>query len=65
MSSAEFAKYIHSSEFKHLLLQYENALETGGLVFFDSDDLIDIAEYYHISGELDKAEAAADYCLVL
>lgn len=35
------------------------------MVFFDSDDLIDIAEYYHISGELDKAEAAADYCLEL
>lgn len=65
MSSTEFNKYINSSEFKSLLQQYENAQKAGEMMFFDSDDIVDIAEYYHIIGDLDSAEAAADYCLRL
>lgn len=65
MSSAEFNKYISSSEFKALLNRYESALDSGELVYFDADDIVDIAEYYHIDGDLASAEAAADYCLTL
>lgn len=65
MTSSDFNKYIKSSEFRALLAQYENALKTGEMVFLDSDDIVDIAEYYHIAGEIEKAEEAADYCLSL
>ena len=56
MSSTEFNKYTNSSEFKSLLQQYENAQKAGEMMFFDSDDIVDIAEYYHIIGDLDSAE---------
>lgn len=65
MSSTEFNKYINSSEFKALLSKYENTLESEELVYFDSDDLVDIAEYYHMIDDIENAEAAADYCLKL
>lgn len=40
-------------------------METGELVYFDLDDLIDIAEYYHINGDFELSNAVADYCLQL
>lgn len=65
MSQSEFYKYIETPEFKELLTKYEGALSSGESVYMDADDVIDIAEYYHIQGRLDKAEGAADYCLEL
>lgn len=40
-------------------------MESGELVYFDLDDLIDIAEYYHIKGDYELANAVADYSLQL
>ncbi len=62
MSSNDFNKYTNSPEFKELLENYESSANSGGLAYFDCDDLIDIAEYYHKNGELEKAENAALYC---
>lgn len=62
MSNAHFDKYTNSPEFKAILKKYENAMAMGELVYFDSDDIIDIAEHYHVSGDLENAEAAATYC---
>lgn len=65
MASTEFNKYTNSPDFKALLRKYENAMESGELVYFDFDDIIDIAEYYHMQGDMEQAEAVADYCLRL
>ncbi len=65
MSHSGFLKYTNSPEFRDMLQRYEAALNAGEFVFFDSDDLIDIADYYHSNNELDKAEGAVDYCLHL
>ena len=60
-----FNQYIRTSEFKDLLKRYEQALKDNDSAFFDADDLLDIAEYYNIKNEYDKANAAACYCLEL
>ncbi len=62
MSTIEFNKYINSSEFKELLDRYETVLNSGELVYFDCDDLVDIAEAYHVWGEWDKSDEAIKYC---
>lgn len=63
MIPAEFQKYIRSKEFKDLLAKYQQASLNGEDIFFDEDDLLDIAEYYHIKGDADEAEKATDYML--
>lgn len=65
MSQSEFLKYLDSPDFKELLARYENAMEAGESPFFDTDDLIDLAEYYHIGGDVQRAEMVAEYCLDL
>ncbi len=65
MISTEISRYTNSPDFKALLRKYEDAMETGELVYFDLDDLIDIAEYYHINGDFELSNAVADYCLQL
>lgn len=62
MIPAEFQKYIKSKEFKSLLSKYEQTLDSGS-VYIDSDDLLDIAEYYHVKGKHDQALRAAEYTL--
>ena len=59
------ASYYDSQEFTELLASYENMLTEGSSVYFDSMDLANIAEYYTISGELDKSDAAVEYGLNL
>lgn len=63
MSQKDFLKYLDSDEFKTLLQRYEDSLASGEHEFFDADDLIDLAEYYHIEGYLDLSEQAALRCL--
>lgn len=65
MLADEFSKYIKSQEFKDLLARYEQALLDDSGDFFDSDDLLDIAEYYHSKSDLDSASRACYYCLDL
>jgi len=59
------ASYYDSQEFTELLASYENMLTEGSSIYFDSLDIANIAEYYTISGEVDKADAAVDYGLSL
>ena len=65
MGQKEFNKYTRSKEFKEMLSSYENARQRGEMIYLDSDDLIDIAEYYHSIYEYGKASEAADYCTEL
>jgi hypothetical protein len=39
-------RYFDSDEFRELLTDYEDALEQGRPVFLDSDELVDLADYY-------------------
>ena len=59
------ASYYDSQEFTELLASYENMLSEGSSVYFDSMDIANIAEYYTISGDLDKSDAAVEYGLNL
>ncbi len=63
MLSSEFNKYTESEEFKETLKAYEESQGAGSPCFLDAEELIDIAEYYHMCGQIDKSERAAKYCL--
>lgn len=65
MIPPEFQKYIRSKEFKELLAKYQQFLNTREGGFFDADDVLDIAEYYHLNGDDDGAMVAARHCLDL
>lgn len=65
MLPEEFARYIKSKEFKALLSKYEQNKEVAGTEYFDSDDLLDIAEYYHLKDRMDDAMEVVQYCLDL
>ena len=58
-------RYFDSDEFRELLTDYEDALEQGRPVFLDSDELVDIADYYEQSGRPDDADLAIDRALEL
>lgn len=48
-------RYFQSKEFQELLRNYESSTASGGSLFLDVDDLVDIADYYNYIGEGDKA----------
>ena len=55
--------YFDNKEFKQLLASYEEAQQRGESIFLDSEQLTDIAEYYHWMGRTDEALAVADDAL--
>ena len=55
--------FFESKEFKENLTKFEEARQNGGSVYLDSDQLTDIAEYYHWMGHSDEAVEVADYAL--
>lgn len=59
------ASYYDSQEFADLLKLYETMLADGSSVYFDSMDIANLAEYYTISGDLDKSDAVIAYGLTL
>lgn len=58
-------EYFGSEEFRELLDSYETAVADGNYPFIDADDLVDIADYYNMSGDYDRAMAVVDYALQL
>ena len=51
----------NSLEFKDILNKYESAKEQGKVCYLDSDDFVDIAEYYLANDDLNKMlEAVLD-----
>lgn len=58
-------EYFNSEDFHELLDSYEAAVANGGHAFMDADDLVDIADYYNMAGEYDKAVEAVDYAIQL
>jgi len=55
--------YYQSKEFEELLNKYEVAMQHGDSVYFEPDELTDIAEYYHVHGQTAKGRAVCDYAL--
>ncbi len=55
--------YFSSKDFLDKLKTYEDAAKKGQSVYMESDDLTDIAEYYHMKGDLDRAVKTIDYAL--
>ncbi|MBQ6652859.1 MAG: tetratricopeptide repeat protein [Prevotella sp.] len=56
-------RYYSSEEFKTLLRRYEAAVNNGGTVYMEPDELTDIAEYYYGNGKAEQALATIDYAL--
>lgn len=55
----------NSKEFKEVLGKYENARDRLDGVFFDVDDIVDIAEYYLYRNNLKEAENVTAYAATL
>ena len=53
-------EFFKSEEFQDLLKRYESSVEEGNPLFLDSDDYVDIADYYNYTGNYDKAEELVD-----
>ena len=62
MQSDDLA-YFDSEEFRTILNQYEESVESEHPIYIDADDLADIADYYHYNGFPDKAKVAIDLAL--
>ena len=56
-------EYFKSNKFKHILHKYEELCKENGSSFLDSEELADIAEYYHLTGKEEEARAAATYAV--
>ena len=65
MIPEDFQKYIRSKDFKDLLAKYEKAVAYDLETYFDEDDLLDIAEYYHLKGKVDEVDQVLDYIFLL
>ena len=53
--------YYHSEKFKQLLRKYEELQENNISEIPCAEDLTDVAEYFHMLGEEEKALEVADY----
>ncbi len=58
-------KFFESQEFKDKLQIYEDARKKGESVYLESDDLVNIAEYYHLSDSVEKSIEAVEYAMQL
>lgn len=55
--------YYDSEEFRKILKSYEESEKTGENRFFDSNDLLDIADYYCLHGKVPEARVIVDNAL--
>ena len=51
-------EYFEEEEFRELLNDYEEMVNSGQMVFMDADDLADIADYYHLHERYEESERA-------
>ena len=52
----QYASYFEKPEFKQRLAHYEEMLLSGSCFYFEATELTDIAEYYAIQGDSQRAE---------
>lgn len=55
--------YFNTSQFKQLLQNYENLRDKGICSYIDAEEFTDIADYYQMLGEPQKALEAIDMAL--
>ncbi len=58
-------EYFKSNEFQNLLSRYESSVASGDILFLDADDLVDIADYYNMKEEPERANAVVEQGLAL
>ncbi len=58
-------EYFDSDDFRNMLAEYEEAVNTGQPVFMDADELAEIADFYQMQGLMEEAEAAIQLALNL
>ncbi|MDE6003174.1 MAG: tetratricopeptide repeat protein, partial [Prevotella sp.] len=58
-------EYFNSEDFQELLNSYEASMNDGTQPFMDADSLVDIADYYNMHGNADKALNVIEYALEL
>lgn len=63
MSNDYFDKYYDSSEFKAMLLNFEESRKKGEDCLLSSDELTDIAEFYYMKGDMRHAKETAEYAV--
>lgn len=63
MSEENIDKYYKSQEFKDMFRNFEKARSEGRDCMLASDDIIDIAEFYYMYGDLEHARQTAEYAL--
>lgn len=59
----EDLSFFHEEEFKKNLALYEQMIQGGRSVYLEADELTDIAEYYLIKGQKEKAMQCIEYAL--
>lgn len=57
--------YFQSEEFQDILGSYEQAVAAGHTPYMDSDELVDVADYYMSQGKYDRAKEATELALEL
>ena len=57
--------YFQSEEFLDILSRYEQAMSTGHAPYMDSDELVDVADYYMSQGKHQEAKKATELALDL
>ena len=57
--------YFDKPKFKNILAKYEGMVQNHTSIYFDAEDLVDIADYYVSIGNEEEAEKAIDYSLTL
>ena len=58
-------EYFDSEEFREMLADYEEAVNNGEPVFMDAEELTEIADYYHCTGDEQHASDAIELALSL
>lgn len=58
-------EYYSSEEFKEILAQYKNYINGQEARLLDSDEITDVAEYYHQNDQYEEARQAVELCLHL
>ncbi|MBQ8889752.1 MAG: DUF3808 domain-containing protein, partial [Bacteroidaceae bacterium] len=61
----DLSSYFEEPEFREILAKYEGMTKSHTSVYFDAEELTDIAEYYASQGNDKKADKAIEYALKL
>ncbi|HRN16859.1 MAG TPA: hypothetical protein PLF38_07415, partial [Xylanibacter oryzae] len=56
-------EYLDSNDFRKILDEYEQSVKSGRPIFMEAEELTDIAQYYSLAQEWEKAEEAAEYAI--